>query len=402
VRVLVPNNLHMRKFTADKIYPVSSEPLENVVVIADDAGKILAIEPREQHDSTSVKYFSGILIPGFINTHCHLELSHMKGKVHTGTGLIPFITGVVTQRAAAAEVIALAIKQAEAEMLIGGIVALGDISNNPDTFAIKSKGRMRYHTFVELFDFLQEAGAEKTFVDGVAVYDQLELAHGSARSLTPHAPYSVSKSLFQKINDFNAATGATVSIHNQETPPEETLFLNKTGSFLDFYGGFGISLEQFEATGLTSIHYALANLNPANRTLFVHNTLSSREDIAAAHAWSPNVFWASCPNANLYIENRLPNYQAFLDTSARVTLGTDSLTSNWQLSILEEMKTIARFQSYVPFETMLRWATLNGAQALGFDDTLGSLEAGKTPGLVVLEGIVNGKLTQTASAKRVL
>lgn len=125
----------------------------------------------------------------------------------------------------------------------------------------------------------------------------------------PHAPYSVSRSLFQKINDFNPQSGITVSIHNQETPPEESLFQNKTGGFLDFYGKFGISLDQFNPTGKSSIHYALQNMNPANRTIFVHNTLTSREDVAAAQAWGKSVFWASCPNANLYIENRLPNYR---------------------------------------------------------------------------------------------
>ncbi len=393
----------MRKFTAPKIHPVSSAPLENAVLITDDAGKILAIEALELHDPASVQQLEGHLIPGFINTHCHLELSHMKGKVDTGTGLIPFITGVVTHRNASAELIAEAIQRGEAEMLEGGIVALGDISNAPDTFAVKAKGGMRYYTFLEMFDFLQEANAEKTFNDGMAVYEQLELAPGSARSLVPHAPYSVSKNLFQKINAFNPKSGITVSIHNQETPPEQSLFLHKAGDFLDFYGKFGISLEKFDATGKTAIHYALEHMNPASRSLFVHNTLTTPEDIAAAQAWSPNVFWATCPNANLYIENRLPYYQSFIDANARVTIGTDSLTSNWQLSILEEMKTIARFQSYVPFETLLQWATLNGAQALGFDDTLGSLEVGKTPGLVLLQGLgANGTLTQTATAKRVL
>jgi len=393
----------MRKFTAPKIHPVSSAPLENAVLITDDAGKILAIEALELHDPASVQKLEGHLMPGFINTHCHLELSHMKGKVDTGTGLIPFITGVVTHRNASAELIAEAIQRGEAEMLEGGIVALGDISNAPDTFAVKAKGGMRYYTFLEMFDFLQEANAEKTFNDGMAVYEQLELAPGSARSLVPHAPYSVSKNLFQKINAFNPKSGITVSIHNQETPPEQSLFLHKTGDFLDFYGKFGISLEKFDATGKTAIHYALEHMNPANRSLFVHNTLTTPEDIAAAQAWSPNVFWATCPNANLYIENRLPYYQSFINANARVTIGTDSLTSNWQLSILEEMKTIARFQSYVPFETLLQWATLNGAQALGFDDTLGSLEVGKTPGLVLLQGMgANGTLTQTATAKRVL
>lgn len=393
----------MKKFSADWVFPISSAPIENGVVITDDAGKILAVERREQHDPASFDIHRGALVPGFVNTHCHLELSHMKGKVDTGTGLIPFITSVVTQRNAAPEAIAEAIERAEAEMLAGGIVALGDISNTPDTFSVKAKGRMRYHTFVELFDFLQEANAEKAFSDWKAVYEQIELAPGSARSLVPHAPYSVSKSLFQKINDFNEKSGITVSIHNQETPPESELFEKGSGAFYDFYGKFGIPMEHFKPTGQPSIFYALENLNPANRTLFVHNTLTSKADIEAAHAWSQHVFWAICPNANLYIENRLPNCQHFLDTNARVTIGTDSLTSNWQLSVLEEMKTIARYQSYVPFDTLLRWATLNGAQALGFDDTLGSLEVGKTPGLVLLQSMeADMKLTEKVTVKRLM
>ncbi len=377
----------MRKITADWVCPVVSEPLANGVVICDDAGKILAIEHRDQHDDSTLEYHAGTLIPGLVNTHCHLELSHMKGKVNTGTGLIPFITGVVTQRDATQEIIQEAIKKAEQEMLDGGIVALGDISNATDTFAIKAHGRMRYYTFVELFDFLQDTNAEKTAEGGIGVWNQLDLARDSARSLVPHAPYSVSPSLFQAINTFNPSGNITVSIHNQETPPENQLFLTKTGGFLDFYGKFGISLEQFEATGSPSIYYAMEHMNPYNRTLFVHNTLTTREDIEAAHAWSQHVYWATCPNANLYIENRLPNYAAFMETNARLTIGTDSLTSNWQLSVLEEMKTIARLQSYVPFHTLLRWATLNGAEALGFDDSLGSLEPGKRPGILLLQGM---------------
>lgn len=377
----------MRKISADRVYPVSSGPIENGVVIVDDAGKILAVETRDGHDPASLEIYNGALIPGFVNTHCHLELSHMKGLVDTGTGLIPFITSVVTKRNFPAEAIADAIIRAEREMLESGIVALGDISNTVDTFSVKAEGRMRYHTFVELFDFLQDAGAEKAFTDWKAVFDRLEPAPGSAKALVPHAPYTVSPTLFAKINAANPPAGITISIHNQETPPEDELFLYGSGAFYDFYDRFNISLEQFEATGQPSIYYALQHLNPAQRTLFVHNTLTTASDILSAQAWSPNVFWATCPNANLYIENRLPDYRAFLDTNARLTIGTDSLTSNWQLSVLEEIKTIARYQSYVPFDALLRWATLNGAQALGFDDTLGSLKAGKTPGLLLLEGL---------------
>jgi aminodeoxyfutalosine deaminase len=374
----------MRKITADWVFPVSSTPRSNAVIIVDDKGKILALDNRENHDPASLEIHKGAIVPGFVNTHCHLELSHMKGVVPTGTTLIPFITGVVTKRNATAEVIQLAIEKAEKEMIEGGIVAVGDISNVPDTFAQKAKGNIRYHTFIEMFDFLQEDNAEAEFQKYKAVYDQLGEVKGNKKTIVPHAPYSVSRNLFNKINKNNPPSGATISIHNQETQPEQDLFQSETGAFYDFYGKFGVSLANFQANKKPSIHYAMENMNPKNKTLFVHNTLTSQADIEAAQAWSPNVFWATCANANLYIENRLPNYQFFINTNARMTIGTDSLTSNWQLSILDEMRTIQRFQSYITFETLLQWATLNGAQALGFEDTLGSIEIGKTPGLSLL------------------
>ena len=375
----------MRKITADWLFPISSEPIENGVIIVDNQGKVLKTDTRDNHDAASLEHYKGVIVPGFINTHCHLELSHMKGKVDTGTTLIPFIRGVVTQRAAEAEVIADAIERAEKEMIEGGIVAVGDISNVTDTFAQKAKGNLRYYTFVEMFDFLQENDADKEFEKYKAVYDALPLAKGSRKSIVPHAPYSVSRQLFKKINDLNAKEGIIISIHNQETQAEQDMFLYGKGGFYDFYGNFGITLDASKPSGKTSIHYALENLPPSVKTLFVHNTLTSKADIGAAQMWSENVYWATCPNANLYIENRLPNYQNFIDDHVRMTIGTDSLTSNWQLSILEEMKTIQRFQSYVPFDLLIRWATLNGAQALGFDDTLGSFDIGKTPGINLLD-----------------
>lgn len=393
----------IRKFAADRIYPVSAPPVEGGVLITDTEGRILAIERLEDHDPASVEYFNGTLVPGLVNTHCHLELSHMKGAVDTGTGLIPFITDVVTKRNFPPEVIAEAIERAEQEMLDGGIVAVGDISNTTDTFAAKAKGRLRYYTFVELFDFLQDAGAEKAMNDWWPVYEAAPEAHGCRKVLVPHAPYSVSPTLFRKIAQANAGRRVTVSIHNQETPDENDLFLHGKGGFYDFYGQFGIDLSAFEPTSQPSIYFALKYLDPAQRTLFVHNTLTTADDIRAAQAWSENVFWATCPNANLYIENRMPNYRYFLQTNARLTIGTDSLTSNWQLSVLEEMKTIARYQSYVPFEALLRWATLNGAQALGFDDTLGSFEVGKKPGVLLLQGLTpEGRLMASSSARRLI
>lgn len=409
----------MKKLTADYIFPVNSAPIRNGVVVLDDHGKILALDNRENHDPASLEVHRGVIVPGFVNAHCHLELSHMKGVAQTGTGLLPFLHTVVNFRDVSQKQIDEAIERADQEMYEAGIVAVGDISNKADTAAVKNRSKIRYYTFVEMFDFLKDDWAQKIFDGYYEVFKQQANGNGNRKSCVPHAPYTVSSKLFQLINQANQpAAGSpqpavTVSIHNQETIHEDEFFLKKTGDFIEFYKEFNITVDEFQPTGRPSIYYALERMDPRHRTLFVHNTMTQPEEISAAHEWStqspihqftnsPNIYWATCPNANLYIENRLPNYRHFLDTGAKVCIGTDSLTSNWQLSVLEEMKTISRYQSYVDFETLLRWATLNGAEALGFSADLGSIEVGKAPGLNLLDLEEDLKLRPSTTVKRIV
>lgn len=391
----------MRKISADFIFPISSPPVKEGVILCDESGKIIRIDSRDAHDPATLEIKKGVIVPGFINTHCHLELSHMRGKVHTGTTLLPFLKSVVSQREVSMEEIQDAITRADQKMYDAGIVAVGDISNKSDTAAQKDSSRMRYYTFVEMFDFLQDQLAASTFDRYYAVFREQSTAQGNQKSCVPHAPYTVSPSLFQHINAANVP-GSTISIHNQETPLENELFQHKTGGFTHFFQQFGFVLDHFQASGKSSIHYTLQHLRADTRVLFVHNTTTTRDDIQAAQQWNPHTYWATCPNANLYIENTMPYYQHFLDTDAQVTIGTDSLTSNWQLSVLEEMKTIARYQSYVPFPTLLQWATLNGARALGFEKDLGSIEPGKTPGLLLLNLEPDWLLRPTTQVQRLI
>ncbi len=395
-----------RKISASKIYPISTSPLENVVIIVDDAGKILAIDALENHDVTEIAFFNGVIVPGFVNAHCHLELSHLKGIAQTGTGLIDFISQVIKNRNHAPEIIQAAIKQEEANMKASGIVAVGDISNTTDTFLQKKQEQLYYYTFVEYFDLFQENNTENTLQQYDAVFDALTETDVLKKSKVPHAPYSVSDKLFNTIMDASnqSSIKKTISIHNQETPPENELFKTKSGAFIDFYNRIGFTTNAIPALGKSSIQYALKYLNSNNRNLFVHNTLTTKADIESAHQQldKTNTFWCTCPNANLYIENSLPNYQYFIDTQAQVCIGTDSLTSNWQLNILEEMKTILKYQSYVDFETALKWATLNGAKALGFDSDLGTIEIGKKPGLVWIEHMENGLLQANSISRKII
>ncbi len=392
----------MRKFSADLVFPIVGEPIKEGVVVTDDAGKILKVEHRDQHDSASVDIRRGVIVPGFINTHCHLELSHMKGVSDTGTGLLPFLQNVVNFRDTSMDEILDAIAKADQKMYESGIVAVGDISNKLDTAEQKDRSKIRYYTFVEMFDFMQDGMTEQFFKGYKEVYDGQSTAHGNRKSCVPHSPYTVTPGLFERIRAVNE-DDATVSIHNQETAHEDEFFLTGTGGFLDFFKAFNFPIDHFQPTGRHSIYYALENLNPKNRNLFVHNTMTTPTDIQAAHAWGGDrVYWATCANANLYIENRMPHYKFFIDNNAKMTVGTDSLTSNWQLSVLEEMKTIARYQSYVPFETLIRWATLNGAEALGFEADLGSIEVGKTPGLNLLSLDTDLKLNADTQVERLI
>jgi aminodeoxyfutalosine deaminase len=386
-----------RKITADRVFPVKEAPVDQGVVITDEQGLILEMGMASDYDPAELEHYSGILVPGFINTHCHLELSHMKDKIPTGTGLLTFIGNVVRERGASEEEIQACIAQADAYMQEHGIMAVGDISNKTDTFKVKQQSALRYYTFIENFDFMQEERTQSTFDMYKEVYDALPESDRIRKSMSPHAPYSMTPKLFDLVNSLNRGHKRTISIHNQETPPENELFLTGQGAFNEFYHSFGMQLDHFMPNGKTAIHYALQYLDPAQKVLFVHNTLTTAADIQAAQAILPECYWATCPNANLYIENRLPDYRQFLQAEACVSIGTDSLTSNWQLCILEEMKTILRYQSYLDFETVLRWATFNGAMALSWENVLGSFEVGKQPGVLLIEDLEGPNYLAAAS-----
>ena len=377
----------MNKITADVIVTNDGNPLLDHVVIYDDFGEILNIDVRDKHQDA--KFIKGVLVPGYINAHCHLELSHLKGVIPTGTGLVPFIRSVLGLRDFPQNLIEEAIEKADSDMWDAGIVAVGDISNKGDTVGVKLASNMKYHTFVEMFDLFQSQMTAQTIADNQGVYEAHSDADGHKKSYVPHAPYSVSDKIYDFIREANAK-GATVSIHNQELAAENEFFHYKSGEMVAFYDSIGLSLDAFKPTGTNSILHTIRHMDPAQRSLFVHNTMTSEIDLRLAQAWSPHTYWATCPNANLYIENRLPDYAMFLKGDAKMCIGTDSLTSNWQLSVFEEMKTIKKYQSVVPDMDIIKWATINGAEALGFDG-LGKITEGTTPGLNLIDvDVVDG------------
>ena len=330
------------------------------------------------------EFFDGIICPGFVNAHCHIELSHLKNKIPQHKGLVNFVQEVMTQRNAGNEEKLIAMQEAAAELYESGTVAVGDICNTTDSLFLKKESRLHWSNFTEVSGFVN-AGAQKRFDEANEVLQTFNLQLSTSQnSLVPHAPYSVSKKLFALIAD--AMINKTVSIHNQESPEEDRLYIDKEGDFLALYKNFGIDISGFAPTGIGSMQSWLPYFKKARKIISVHNTFTQAEDILFAKEMmqTDQLYFCLCPNANLFIENKLPPIELLIQNNCNIILGTDSYAGNTQLNIFEEIKTIQNNFPDIPFETILQWATLSGAKALSIENKFGSFEKGKEPGVVLI------------------
>jgi cytosine/adenosine deaminase-related metal-dependent hydrolase len=388
----------MKSFTADYVFPVYADPIKNGVVTVDDDGKIISVTDNPLDDNPPPEKLSGIICPGFINTHCHLELSHMLGVVPTQTGLVEFIKTITKNRVADEGLISAAAEKSDNDMYENGIVAVGDISNNNSTIALKAKSKLYYHTFIEIFGFLPDR-ADALFEQALALKDQFK---PQSVSITPHAPYSVSKELFRLIKKYCDTHENLLSIHNQECEDENKFFRYKLGKFTELYDYFGMDISHFKPQARNSMQSIIPMLSNQQEVLMVHNTCTNLKDIYFLKRFDRKINWCFCPNANLYIEHRLPKINLFVDQGFNITLGTDSLASNHGLSILSEMQTIQHKFPAIATAKLMEWATINGAEFLGIGKQKGTLEVGKTPGLNLITGVNDMQLTPESKVKRLI
>ena len=390
----------MKSFRADYVFPVSADPIKNGIVTVDDSGRIISVTDNYPLDikSEPIEHLKGIICPGFINTHCHLELSHLKDKITPKRGLINFIKDIQTVRAADSAEILKAAEKADNEMYENGIVAVGDISNSNVSIPVKAKSKIYYHTFVETFGFLPEM-AQQAFDKALSLLNEFK---PQSSSITPHASYSVSKELFKLIKK-QCETGTNlISIHNQESEDENKFYRYRLGGFIDLYKHFGIDISYFKSQARNSLQSIIPLLTNKQDILLVHNTCTNLKDIYFIKRFDRRIHYCFCPGANLYIENKLPKVELFVDQGFNLTLGTDSLASNTKLCILNEMHLLQDKFPSLSTARLIKWATLNGAEYLGIDDEKGTLEEGKTPGLNLITGLDGLKITPDTKVKRLL
>jgi aminodeoxyfutalosine deaminase len=391
----------MKYFSAQYIITNTAPPLKRGIITTRDDGTIVNVEDIGENagEKHSVEYHNGIIIPGFVNCHCHLELSHMKGKIESGVGLGGFLSKVSTNRDNSVEIITTSARNADNEMFREGISLCADICNTPHSFGIKQKSRIEFLSLLEVF------GIDKDKAD-IRIAELKKLASiaeeaGLPFQMVPHSAYSMSLSLLRLLRSLTTENKVS-SVHFMETEGEKAFLNSNTGPLSDIFREAGMLPGRLETPG-SHIQVALKEITASGNLVLVHNTFTDRETIEAVNKRG-KVFWCLCPNSNLYIEDKLPPVEMMIEEGCNLVIGTDSLASNTRLSIIGELKTIQLNFPSLSVVDLVKWATLNGARALCRQDDFGSIETGKKPGLLLLQNVdlVNMKLREDTFITRLI
>lgn len=355
---------------------------KNPIVEIDDDGVVISVETDVANiDSIAgVEFYNGVLVPGLVNCHCHLEYSYVKGMIPPGSGLPEFIRSIIEIKSKGEipqKDMAKAAEVWDAVMAESGVVAVGDHNNNDYVYDVKRASKIKYVNFIELFD-VDSQSAEKTFEQGL---DRMRESsgYGFKSSVVPHANYTMSRDLMRltggmtETSKGEKATGI-VSVHLKESV---------------VMGGEGETEAIYDC------------LSPErNKVLLVHSIYATREDIQRMKSkLGDKISVVMCPKSNLYIENSMADVNMLLEEGIRVTLGTDSLSSNTELNMVAEMFTLQKHNPNLKMEQIVDFATRNGAQTLEIDSWAGTIEKGKRPGVVLIDGIDFENMKFTAGSK---
>lgn len=343
----------------------------------------------ESLDNTALtEFYSGALCAGFVNAHCHAELSFLRGAIAEGTGFGGFAQAIGRTRGTfSRQEQERALALADAAMWSEGVEVVADIINGDLSFDRKRRSRITYYNFAEVFGLS-------------ATTEQVQkLLAESNTSLTPHSTYSVQEAVFREIAE--AQSAAPLSIHFMESFDEVALYRGE-GNLAAWYEKMGWECD--------FLHYGsptrrLIESIPHQRgVLLVHNCCCTAEDIRLLdEAFGERASWVLCPRSNRYISGLQPPVELLRRAGVRICIGTDSLASNHSLSIVEEMKCLKE----VPLRELVMWATQHGAEALGVADSKGSIRKGEAAGVVLIEGLRQDQagelfLTEGSSARRLV
>lgn len=381
----------MRTIAAQYLLTPNSNPIPKGFVKLDGDGTILETGILE-NESDCTEFHNGILVPGFVNSHCHIELSHLNGAFDQELGMAKFIKQIRTQRDSTPKEKRLeAIKEQMENLFNEGVSAIADISNSDESFDIKSNSPLYTKSFLEVFG--SEPGDASRIMKDLIDLKNLADSKNIDSCPSPHSCYTMSNELLMESASAGLECGF-ISYHNQESWEEDVLIRKNRGPLADDYRSRGLSTPRLNPNGPMSYFVEtirknrnFTNSKIAGNALFVHNTFTDKQSIKIALEAFENPYWAICPLSNIFIHRALPPVELMRREGVVITIGTDSLSSNTILSMVEEMKCLQKYFPSVSLNEIIGWATINGAKFLGKEREFGTIEKGKKPGIVLIENL---------------
>ncbi len=386
----------MKILSADYVLPISAAPIEKgAVAIEND--KIVAVGTRQEitkkfPEVKDENFGEAVIMPGFVNAHSHLEITAMRGFLDdVEDDFFAWLMKLTTTRADK-----LTEKDIEISALVGalegarsGVTCFGDIGRYGKAgFQALKKVGLRGILFQETDFSPKNEEAENDFAklkDKFLTLQETETALVKV-GISPHAPYTVSRKLFEKITDYALAENIKITIHAAESNQEKEFFLTGEGLFAEMYRKLNL---EWNAPETSEIEY-LAEIGVLRaKPLLAHCVKVSENDIDLIAESATRI--AHCPKSNAKFGHGIAPLEKFLDKKVRVGFGSDSMASNNTCDILEEARFATLFARnsatktrFLTAQEIIETATLGGASALGLEDEIGILQMNKQADLIVI------------------
>ncbi|MEP0844671.1 MAG: amidohydrolase family protein [Phycisphaerae bacterium] len=375
-----------RTFRARWVVPVGRPPIENGRMVVRD-GRITLVESATGFSSGDVIDFGdAVILPGFVNAHTHLELTHCRGRVPHRGSFVAWIRDLVAMNASAPpERFSESILEGAAQSLAAGVTTLADIGHGPDACAAWRRIEPRTVGFLEVLGMgpRRQAAHDRSLAAAVGLCEAHQPPAARERlGLSPHAPYSTDPSVYAAAVDFCRRRGRPLCTHLAETRDEARFLRDGTGPFRELLESWNLWDGSFTPPGCSPVRYAARLGLLDGPVLLAHVNYADDDDLDLLARGDARVVY--CPRTHRFFGHDPHRYRDMLARRIHVCLGTDSLAGVESLSILDELRFLRSIDSETPDEVLVHMATLGAARALNLDAHTGSLEPGKQADIVVI------------------
>ncbi len=359
--------------------------IQNGCVRILEDGRIADVAPwnhfSEDSSATVADWGTAIILPGFVNTHVHLELTALGNRLNRYADFTDWLSQLINRRRSwNSEEVNSSFRQGIALSLSSGTTAVGDISSIGSEACVSTDDSLRKVVFKESIA-LSPSRADQNIAEMESVLNSTESSDRSQAGVSPHAPYTVSGKLYRRLAELASNRNIPLATHVAETEAEIEFLKNGTGEFRGFLQRMNALPPDWDPPGLTPISYlqSLGVLGPL--CLLIHCNYLDRESIRLIARSGSSVVY--CPRSHAFFGHSTHPVKELFDAGINVALGTDSLASNKNLSVLDEMRFLYGQRTDLKAEEILAAATANGGEALHLHT--GRLEPGYWADFTVLE-----------------